>query len=73
MTAIKDQNQPTPRTIPTATALRSLEYHSPLPGFHSHGRTLVPTDGCAACAELRRRASSAEIQEIAEAAPQPEG
>jgi hypothetical protein len=47
-----------PRVIPTADVLRALPYHSPVKGWHSHGQTLIPTDGCAACAELRRRAAA---------------
>ncbi|HRD59399.1 hypothetical protein [uncultured Nocardioides sp.] len=50
---------PEPRTIPTAEVLRQLEYHSPVPGWHSHGSTLIPTDGCAACNELKRRNAEA--------------
>ena len=46
---------PESRTISTEDVLRSLPYHSPMPGWHAHGNTLIPTDGCAACAELRRR------------------
>lgn len=44
------------RVIPTADVLRALPYHSPAPGWHSHGVHLIPTDGCAACTELHRRA-----------------
>jgi hypothetical protein len=42
-------------TVDTADVLRALPYHSPVKGWHSHGLHLVPADGCAACAELRRR------------------
>jgi hypothetical protein len=44
-----------PRVISTADVLRGLEYHSPAPGWHAHGKTLIPTDGCAACNEPKRR------------------
>lgn len=52
--------RPRERIIDTADVLRALPYHSPLKGWHSHGLTLVPTDGCAACAELRRRRDEEE-------------
>lgn len=42
-------------TVDTADVLRALPYQSPVRGWHGHGMTLVPTDGCAACAELWRR------------------
>lgn len=45
----------TSRVIPTADVLRALPYQAPSPGWHAHGMTLIPTDGCAACAELRAR------------------
>jgi hypothetical protein len=58
---------PNPRTITTADALRMLEYSSPLPGWHSHGgRYLIPTDSCASCNELKRRAAERD-----ESAPNP--
>ena len=41
--------------IPTADVLRALPYHSSREGWHSHGTALIPTDGCAACNELKRR------------------
>jgi hypothetical protein len=44
-----------PRVIPTEDVLRALPYHSPIKGWHSHGNTLIPTDGCHACNELKRR------------------
>lgn len=43
------------RIVTTAEALRALPYHSPVAGWHSHGQHLIPSDGCAACAELRAR------------------
>lgn len=57
-----------PRVIPTADVLRALPYHAPAPGWHSHGLTLLPTDGCAACAELRAR----EAECAAAGGPAPE-
>lgn len=46
-----------PRVVDTADVLRALPYHSPVAGWHAHGQHLVPSNGCAACAELRRRAA----------------
>lgn len=45
---------PEPRVISTADVLRALPYHR-VGSWHSHGRTLVPTESCAACDELKRR------------------
>lgn len=59
---------PESRVISTADVLRALPYHSPARGWHAHGAHLVPTDGCAACAELRRRQAEHD-----ESAPPPEG
>lgn len=59
---------PNPRTIPTATALRSLAYHA-IPGWHGHGASLVPNESCHACIELRRR----QAEDAKEPPHQPEG
>jgi hypothetical protein len=50
-----------PRVISTEDVLRALPHHSPREGWHSHGEHLVPTDGCAACTELKRRRAGGPV------------
>lgn len=56
---------PRPRTIDTEDLARRSPYHSPVKGFHAHSipGTLIPTDSCHLCKELRRRQSAAAIPE----------
>lgn len=62
--ALRTQQVGVPRVIPTADVLRALPYHAGPSGWHSHGDTgNKPTDGCAACAELRKRQSAPPSEE----------